>query len=453
MNNQIQDINIVILMSLRSSPKYPAQLIDAINSNVAESKQIKQATLYNYLKRLEEHNLIYSFWGDESRGGRRKYYQLTEYGKKFCENNFQSYNDIFVDAQISSVKENKPKKVREIPSPETQKEISKRLAQITSNSYTQSIEPITLTPAEVEKRKKAASLLFDATPNPPQPTATYSNNEVIPATNILINTYDNTIAQTTPPLQKTILKESVVQKPISQKSLNSEGNAINPNESANEKRYKDILRELVGDQLDKMPNELLKPDSENITKATPIAKKTTNKDATLTDIADILTVKGIKIKLYNKHTSTFKGTSFLYTNKSMTLSYILSFLFATLITSSILGIYYLLNGISGKNIINSYIICEIVYLIPAIVLLIIYLINPTKRSKPKFRFKHSLVNYLIGFAAVLLFIGALNLIVFKTVFTNSEEVFTNIILPLAISVSVPLYPICYYLLYNKMLTN
>ena len=44
------------------------------------SWQIKEATLYSGLRRLESGKLISSYWGDESLGGRRKYYTLTAKG-------------------------------------------------------------------------------------------------------------------------------------------------------------------------------------------------------------------------------------------------------------------------------------------------------------------------------------------------------------------------------------
>jgi DNA-binding PadR family transcriptional regulator len=38
--------------------------------------------LYSSFRRLEKEKLITSYWGDESQGGRRKYYRITELGVK-----------------------------------------------------------------------------------------------------------------------------------------------------------------------------------------------------------------------------------------------------------------------------------------------------------------------------------------------------------------------------------
>ena len=47
--------------------------------------ELKEATLYCAFKRLEENELIESYWGDENLGARRKYYRITVKGKKAYE--------------------------------------------------------------------------------------------------------------------------------------------------------------------------------------------------------------------------------------------------------------------------------------------------------------------------------------------------------------------------------
>ncbi|MCL2610504.1 MAG: helix-turn-helix transcriptional regulator [Defluviitaleaceae bacterium] len=51
--------------------------------------EIKEASLYTGLRRLEKEKIILSYWGDESQGGRRKYYKLTDEGYEKLEENFQ----------------------------------------------------------------------------------------------------------------------------------------------------------------------------------------------------------------------------------------------------------------------------------------------------------------------------------------------------------------------------
>ena len=54
--------------------------------------KIKEATLYSGLRRLEAEELISSYWGDESQGGRRKYYSLTQKGGESLDMNIKKWN-------------------------------------------------------------------------------------------------------------------------------------------------------------------------------------------------------------------------------------------------------------------------------------------------------------------------------------------------------------------------
>jgi hypothetical protein len=43
--------------------------------------EIKEATLYATYRRLMKDGLVEAYWGDESQGGRRKYYRITDAGR------------------------------------------------------------------------------------------------------------------------------------------------------------------------------------------------------------------------------------------------------------------------------------------------------------------------------------------------------------------------------------
>ncbi len=45
--------------------------------------QIKEATLYAVFQRLEKKELIESYYGSVSQGGKRKYYRITWLGKAY----------------------------------------------------------------------------------------------------------------------------------------------------------------------------------------------------------------------------------------------------------------------------------------------------------------------------------------------------------------------------------
>lgn len=44
--------------------------------------EFKEATLYTAFRRLEQSGAIISYWGDEQAGARRKYYSITDKGRR-----------------------------------------------------------------------------------------------------------------------------------------------------------------------------------------------------------------------------------------------------------------------------------------------------------------------------------------------------------------------------------
>jgi PadR family transcriptional regulator, regulatory protein PadR len=72
----------IILKLLISGDKYGYEISKLIHSNTSGEYELKEATMYSSLKRLENDGSIISYWGDESQGGRRKYYRITEKGKQ-----------------------------------------------------------------------------------------------------------------------------------------------------------------------------------------------------------------------------------------------------------------------------------------------------------------------------------------------------------------------------------
>lgn len=62
-----------------------------ISKNVQEitggELQLKEATLYTTFRRLESMGVIESYWGNENAGARRRYYHLTDAGRKLYEEN------------------------------------------------------------------------------------------------------------------------------------------------------------------------------------------------------------------------------------------------------------------------------------------------------------------------------------------------------------------------------
>jgi PadR family transcriptional regulator, regulatory protein PadR len=72
----------IILKLLIEGDKYGYEISKLIHTNSSGEYELKEATMYSSLKRLESDGSITSYWGDETQGGRRRYYQITKKGKQ-----------------------------------------------------------------------------------------------------------------------------------------------------------------------------------------------------------------------------------------------------------------------------------------------------------------------------------------------------------------------------------
>ncbi|HEY8891300.1 MAG TPA: PadR family transcriptional regulator [Clostridium sp.] len=72
----------IILKLLMSGDKYGYEISKSINSNSSGEYELKESTMFSSLKRQENDGGVTSYWGDETQGGRRKYYRITEKGKE-----------------------------------------------------------------------------------------------------------------------------------------------------------------------------------------------------------------------------------------------------------------------------------------------------------------------------------------------------------------------------------
>lgn len=81
----------MILKLLMTGDKYGYEITKLIYELSGHEYELKEATMYSSMKRLEGDGHIEAYWGDETQGGRRKYYRITESGTKQYENNRQNW--------------------------------------------------------------------------------------------------------------------------------------------------------------------------------------------------------------------------------------------------------------------------------------------------------------------------------------------------------------------------
>jgi PadR family transcriptional regulator len=81
----------IILKFLAEGDKYGYEITKLVYELSNREYELKEATMYSSFKRLEQDSYITSYWGDETQGGRRKYYRITTSGKKLYQNNKQNW--------------------------------------------------------------------------------------------------------------------------------------------------------------------------------------------------------------------------------------------------------------------------------------------------------------------------------------------------------------------------
>ena len=81
----------IVLGVLRGRDRYGFEIYKAIRDATGGDYEIKEATLYAAYRRLVKDGLVEAYWGDESQGGRRKYYRITDAGRAVYRRNVDAW--------------------------------------------------------------------------------------------------------------------------------------------------------------------------------------------------------------------------------------------------------------------------------------------------------------------------------------------------------------------------
>ena len=87
-------IDILLLSILNKRDTYGYEIVKTLKENSNELYNMSEGTLYPALKRLENKNWLQSYWENSEFGGRRKYYRITEDGKKELSRKLQEWYQI-----------------------------------------------------------------------------------------------------------------------------------------------------------------------------------------------------------------------------------------------------------------------------------------------------------------------------------------------------------------------
>lgn len=84
----------IILRLILEKDRYGYDISKEISYRTNELFEVKEATLYAVFQRLEKKELVESYYGSESKGGRRKYYRITTLGKAFYKETIQEWKEL-----------------------------------------------------------------------------------------------------------------------------------------------------------------------------------------------------------------------------------------------------------------------------------------------------------------------------------------------------------------------
>ncbi len=84
----------IILNLLMKADSYGYEISKNILKNSESRADIKEATIYTALSRMEKDELITTFWGEGIGGARRRYYSITPLGK-------ETYKQLVADWDIT----------------------------------------------------------------------------------------------------------------------------------------------------------------------------------------------------------------------------------------------------------------------------------------------------------------------------------------------------------------
>lgn len=85
----------IILAHLLEQDSYGYQINKDIMRKTDNRCELKEATLYSAFRRLEQAGCIRTYWGDETVGARRRYYSITEEGRRA----YQTYKQEWEEAK------------------------------------------------------------------------------------------------------------------------------------------------------------------------------------------------------------------------------------------------------------------------------------------------------------------------------------------------------------------
>lgn len=374
-------IDTIILHTLLDGDKFAGQIIDFVDKKSSGEYIMNQATLYSSLKRLESLKQVSSYWFD-SDGGRRKYFEITDIGRKVVEENLSNWS--YSRGIIDKLMDLEQKPIYKTQFIEVEKEVIKEVPVPVA-------APIP-NPTEIKPQNTPNNDYTTNTDKPVQPEKEINYRSVLDG----------------------IIKSSVVE-------------------------HKDVKLEPVKTEIDKdIPKEIVKPKL-NDTLASDKYNTPMNSNVGKIDFGDIVlkaTTEGYKVKISSKNLGAPTGKTFI--NRINLVSSLAVYL-VVLLQFVILTIKF--GDIVNFNS-NSYVIPLICFALFPIVNLVKFFVKP-KKTSPKNISVDIIFTALIIVFNLILVTFACNLL-FETDFTSLKDVLVGIVVPTLLCLDVFVYYVFKY---------
>ena len=455
------NIETIILCSLYNGDKYGYEIAKEIKDRTENQYEIKQPTLYSYLKRLESQELIYSYWGAESNGGRRRYYKLTESGRVSCEQFMAEWKyhqtvmsnlvddtanvEIATQDQVTPLfgsKQKRPRRNKILDKLTEQDLIAERLNALSQKNE----EP---RPVYIEQQPKAeekpsipeAAPSSESTETVTDKTTEYVEikQEAQPADNVSVATETQVHLEQQPDeskLRKFEVNQDDAEDFMQKFDLKAQELSMREPESSGE-NYQHVLMNVLGDQLDGM-RDFNEQQTDKIN-----MQFANDRPLPLEDMADSLAKQGIRMRIFNRTTSVYRSIELVPMRKlAFTASWIT---FAILFV--ILGAMCLANLSTGTW--GYYVACIVVGLIVPIVTSFRYISGPAREQRTNLNFSRILM-YTSGLAVIVLILLLAFVFGFDLIkLNNTPIVLAGIVAPAVLLAMFPLGVVIFNILYKK----
>lgn len=428
------NIETIILCALYNKDMYGYELAKSIKERSQNKYEIKQPTLYSYLKRLEQDGYVYAYWGGESSGGRRRYYKLTEKGRSDCEKFLAEWEyqrnvmGSLVDgtAEVEPMGDaskllgrKTPRKRKQASSFDEQDEISRRLSEL---------DGLTDEPSDEQPAPPQTDVVTTVVEEPvvieqpePEPIIQQPVTPPVRQNNIAIFDVNQDDAETFISDFDRLADES------------SQKLATGTSQPKQGENYQHTLLNILGDQLDEV-----RADATTSQPQTPSIDTT----AELEEVADKFAREGIRLRIYNHATANFKSKTLIPLPQVICNSFWMTYLVAVVVFGLLC-----LTSISVENWLAPLITLAILLLLP-IGASLYALSNPIRTEKPAFNFKVMFLGAITLAGIVILTCIAIS--IFNNIeLSNYKEIVNKILIPSAIALLPATYIYLFNYNYNK----